>query len=151
AAFAAEVAARRHRGGGHRGGGVSVPSPIPTVPERPRPGVGHQDDLTTRLVTAGAISAVALIVFALGRAATATVATVIVAACALELYEAVRRAGFQPAIPIGILGSAAMVPIAYNYGERAFPLVGAIVAGFTFLWYLARVVHARPLVDAAMT
>ena len=44
-----------------------------------------------------------------------------------------------------------MVGIAYNHGERAFPLVSAVVIGFTLFWYLAKVVHARPMVNAAVT
>ena len=77
--------------------------------------------------------------------------TAIVAAAAFELYEGFRRAGFQPATLIGLLGSAALVGIAYNYGERAFPLVSAVVLGFTLFWYLAKVVNARPMVNAAVT
>ena len=94
---------------------------------------------------------IGLVVFAIGRAATATLVTVIVAIAAFEFYEGVRRAGFQPATVIGLLGSAVLVGIAYNYGERAFPLVGAVVLGFTLFWYLAKVVHARPMVNAAVT
>ena len=92
-----------------------------------------------------------LLAFAIGRAATAVLVTVIVAAAAMELFDGLRRAGFQPATLIGLLGSLAMVGIAYNYGERAFPLVGVIVLGFTLFWYLAKVVHARPMVNAAVT
>jgi phosphatidate cytidylyltransferase len=44
-----------------------------------------------------------------------------------------------------------MVGIAYNHGERAFPLVSAVVIAFTLFWYLAKVVHARPMVNAAVT
>ena len=77
--------------------------------------------------------------------------TAIVAAAAFELYEGFRRAGFQPATLIGFLGSAALVGIAYNYGERAFPLVSAVVLAFTLFWYLAKVVHARPMVNTAVT
>ena len=93
----------------------------------------------------------ALLAFAIGRAATAVLITVIVAVAAMELFDGLRRAGFQPATLIGLLGSLAMVGIAYNYGERAFPLVGVIVLAFTLFWYLAKVVHARPMVNAAVT
>jgi phosphatidate cytidylyltransferase len=77
--------------------------------------------------------------------------TVIVAAAAFELFEGFRRAGFQPATLLGLLGSLSLVGIAYNHGERAFPLVSAVVIGFTLFWYLAKVVHARPMVNAAVT
>src|SRR5262249_21619583 len=109
------------------------------------------DDLTTRIVTAWILAAVGLLAFSIGRVATAVLVTVIVIAAALELFDGLRRAGFQPATLIGLLGSAAMVGIAYNYDERAFPLVTAVVLGFTLFWYLAKVVHARPMVNAAVT
>jgi phosphatidate cytidylyltransferase len=157
--FAAEVAARRaperrarSRARGSRGAaaaagtGYGGDAPAPS-PRR----AGATDDLTTRVVTAAILTAVALLAFAIGRAATAVLVTVIVAAAALELFDGLRRAGFQPATLIGLLGSAAMVGIAYNYGERAFPLVGVIVLAFTLFWYLAKVVHARPMVNAAVT
>ena len=73
------------------------------------------------------LAVVALVCFALGRAATAVLVTVIVAAAAFELFEGFRRAGFQPATLSGSSGSLSLVGIAYNHGERAFPLVTALV------------------------
>jgi phosphatidate cytidylyltransferase len=110
-----------------------------------------RDDLPTRLITGAVLAAVALLAFAIGRAGTAVLVTVIVAAAAFELFEGFRRAGFQPATLLGLLGSLSLVGIAYNHGERAFPLVSAVVVGFTLFWYLAKVVHARPMVNAAVT
>ncbi len=109
------------------------------------------DDLPTRVITAVVLAAVALLAFFVGRAATAVLVTVILAAAAFELFEAFRRAGFQTATLVALLGCAAMTGVAYNYGERAFPLVGAVVIAFTLFWYLAKVVHARPMVNAAVT
>ena len=109
------------------------------------------DDLTTRIITGAVLFAVALLAFVIGRAGTAVLVTVIVAAAAFELFEGFRRAGFQPATLLALLGSLAMVGIAYNHGERAFPLVTAVVVAFTLFWYLAKVVHARPMVNAAVT
>ncbi len=173
--FAAEVAARRAPGRrGRTRGARTAPPPrhdappeavaagafagggydpdAGTVPTRsPRRPATTTDDITTRIVTALILAAVALLAFAIGRAATAVLVTVIVAAAAMELFDGLRRAGFQPATLIGLLGSLAMVGIAYNYGERAFPLVGVIVLAFTLFWYLAKVVHARPMVNAAVT
>ena len=109
------------------------------------------DDLTTRIITGAVLAAVAILAFFIGRAGTAVLVTVIVAAAAFELFEGFRRAGFQPATLLALLGSLSMVGIAYNHGERAFPLVTAVVVAFTLFWYLAKVVHARPMVNAAVT
>jgi phosphatidate cytidylyltransferase len=155
--FAAEVAAkrappRRGRGRAARAGAAATAGAYGAAdPGRPSRGLQMRDEMTTRVVTGVALAVIGLIAFAIGRAATAVLVTVIVAAAAFELYEGIRRAGFQPATLIGLIGSASLVGIAYNYGERAFPLVSAVVVGFTLFWYLAKVVHARPMVNAAVT
>jgi phosphatidate cytidylyltransferase len=123
------------------GSGGATGGPTPTA----------RDDLTTRLVTGVGLAVLGLVCFALGRAATAVLVTVIVTAAAFELYEGFRRAGFQPATLIGLLGCVSIVGVAYNYGERAFGLVTALVVVFTLLWYLTKVVHARPMANAAVT
>jgi phosphatidate cytidylyltransferase len=167
--FAAQVAARRAparrtrtkppRSARSKAGAAAAASPYPTIDDEtdaPRAtGVSRmiptRDDLPTRVITCAVLAAVALLAFVIGRAGTAVLITVIVAAAACELFEAFRRAGFQPATLLGLLGSLSLVGIAYNHGERAFPLVTAVVIGFTLFWYLAKVVNARPMVNAAVT
>ena len=164
--FAAQVAARRAparraRSKPSRTRGRAAPpgSQYPTIEdETDAPHVTASprvtpapDDLTTRVITGAVLAAVALLAFVIGRAGTAVLVTVIVAAAAFELFEGFRRAGFQPATLLALLGSLSMVGIAYNHGERAFPLVSAVVIAFTLFWYLAKVVHARPMVNAAVT
>jgi phosphatidate cytidylyltransferase len=166
--FAAEVAARRSparrttkrarsakpsrtRGAASAAGAAA---PYPSLDDGDDGGARvtpTRDDLPTRIITAVVLAAVALLAFKVGRAGTAVLVTVIVAAAAFELFEGFRRAGFQPATLLGLLGSLSLVGIAYNHGERAFPLVSAVVIGFTLFWYLAKVVHARPMVNAAVT
>ncbi len=168
--FAAEVAARRaparrtrtkaprsarSKGPATAAAGAAFPT-IDDETDAPRPGgvsrmIPTRDDLPTRIITGAILAAVALLAFVIGRAGTAVLITVIVAAAAFELFEGFRRAGFQPATLLGLLGSLSLVGIAYNHGERAFPLVSAVVVGFTLFWYLAKVVHARPMVNAAVT
>ena len=163
--FAAQVAARRAPARRTRTrpprtrGRAAAASQYPTIDDETDAPHGTansrvtptRDDLPTRLITGAVLAAVALLAFAIGRAGTAVLVTVIVAAAAFELFEGFRRAGFQPATLLGLLGSLSLVGIAYNHGERAFPLVSAVVVGFTLFWYLAKVVHARPMVNAAVT
>jgi len=179
AEFAAQVAARRaparrtrtRSSRGSRGRGAAAPAATatsaaastgaryPTIADGGDAGPAAAsarvtptpDDLPTRVITGAVLAAVALLAFTIGRAGTAVLVTVIVAAAAFELFEGFRRAGFQPATLLGLLGSLSLVGIAYNHGERAFPLVSAVVVGFTLFWYLAKVVHARPMVNAAVT
>ncbi len=108
-------------------------------------------DITSRVITAVIVAVIALAAFAAGRPAATFLVTVIVGACAFELYEAFRRAGYHTATVLGLLGCVAIVPVAYNQGERAFPLVTLLVVVFTFLWYLLEVVRARPTINIALT
>jgi phosphatidate cytidylyltransferase len=108
-------------------------------------------DVASRVITAGVVAVVALAAFAAGRPAATFLVTVLVGACAFELYEAFRRAGYHTATVVGLLGCVAIVPVAYDQGERAFPLVGILVVVFTFLWYLLEVVRARPTINIALT
>ena len=62
----------------------------------------------SRVVTAVVLVAVALLAFFVGRAATAVLVTVVLAAAAFELFEGFRRAGFQTATLVALLGCAAM-------------------------------------------
>ena len=162
--FAAQVAARRAparrtRSKPTRARRGAAASQFPTIEDEtdaPHVTAGPRvtaasDDLTTRVITGAVLAAVAILAFVIGRAGTAVLVTVIVAAAAFELFEGFRRAGFQPATLLAILGSLSMVGIAYNHGERAFPLVTAVVVAFTLFWYLFKVVHARPMVNAAVT
>jgi len=81
----------------------------------------------------------------LGPAWVAGLATIIVAIAALEMFEGLRRAGNHPATLLALLGSVALVLAAYNRGTAAYPVVLALVVFFTMIWYLAEVVHARPV------
>jgi phosphatidate cytidylyltransferase len=176
--FAAQVAARRAPSRRNRGkartprgraaagtaaaAGAAAAGDAPEAPRYPtiedeagyapqRGPAPTRDDLPTRVITAVVLVAVALLAFFVGRAATAVLVTVILTAAAFELFEGFRRAGFQTATLVALLGCAAITGVAYNYGERAFPLVGAVVIAFTLFWYLFKVVHARPMVNAAVT
>lgn len=112
---------------------------------------GRPSDTGTRVLTALIVAVVALGAFAGGRGTTMVLATVIVGLSALELYTAFQRGGYHPATAIGLLGCVAIVPVAYNESERAFPMVTILVVAFTFLWYLVEVVRARPVINIGLT
>jgi phosphatidate cytidylyltransferase len=140
---------RASRGDSHGGpGGLEGP------PSFDYPEVEEEEDaadVMPRLVTAGIVAAIALIAFAAGRPVALVLVTLIVGVCAFELYTAFQRAGYHPATVIGLLGCVAIVPLAYHDGEAAFPLIMMLVVGFTFLWYMFEVVHARPTINVGLT
>jgi phosphatidate cytidylyltransferase len=108
-------------------------------------------DLTTRVITGVGIAVLALICLKLGRDATTVLATAIVGLCSLELFTGLQKRGFRPATILAVLGSIAIVPLAFQRGEFAFPFTIAIVTVFTMLWYLFEVVRARPVVNVSVT
>ncbi|MSO78982.1 MAG: phosphatidate cytidylyltransferase [Acidimicrobiia bacterium] len=104
-----------------------------------------------RLVTAAVVAAVALAAFAAGRGPAMILVTVIVGLCAFELYTAFQRVGYHPATLLGLVGCAAVVPLAYNKGERGILIAALLMGAFTFFWYLFEVVHARATVNIALS
>jgi phosphatidate cytidylyltransferase len=110
-------------------------------------------DMTQRVVTGAVLAVVALGAFAAGRSGAILLATLIVGFAAFELYNAFQHAGYHPATVIGLLGCLAIVPMASDSGVtfQAFPLATFLVVGFTFLWYVFEVVHARATVNIGLT
>jgi phosphatidate cytidylyltransferase len=74
---------------------------------------------------------------AISKAAFAVVATIVVLLAQLELYTALRRRGYQPAIPLGLVFGALTMAGAYLKGEGAMLAMAALAVVFTFLWYMA--------------
>lgn len=128
-----------------------VRRPERTRAATPRAEADEPVDVATRVVTGIAVAVVALVCLKLGRDATTVLATLIVGAASFEFLAALQRRGYRPATLLAVVGSAALVPIAYQRGEFAFPFVLAIVTVFTLLWYLLGVVPGRPVVHAAAT
>jgi phosphatidate cytidylyltransferase len=160
---------RRGRGAPERGGGMHAePDPTPEPPlvsaptgslegqvrptERPRPNAGARGaDTSQRVITGAVAGAIAVVAFALGRVPTLVLITALVAVGAAELYEAFRRAGYHTATLVGLLGCVAIVPLAYDQGTEAFPMMIFLVGAVSVLWYLFEVMRARPVVNVALT
>jgi len=97
------------------------------------------------------LGAIFLLFASLGPKYLLVLSAIIVAALTVELYAVLRRAGYKPATLLGLVATIALMFGVYWKGERAIPLVMVLVVVFTFLWYLAGVVHARPTVNVAAT
>ncbi|HEY3722426.1 MAG TPA: phosphatidate cytidylyltransferase [Acidimicrobiia bacterium] len=155
-AFDREVAARRRirprtEAGARASAGGAAARRATRPPDAELVVPGTEPDLTTRVITGVGIAVLALICLKLGRDATMVLATAIVGLASLELFQGLQRRGFRPATILAVLGSIAIVPIAFNRGEFAFPFTLAIVTVFALLWYLFQVVRARPVVNVAVT
>ncbi len=113
-------------------------------------GMGNRD--VGAAVVTGIVLVVLLVVcYLLGTVALLVFSAVAILGCALEAFSMLQRAGFRPATLLGVVGSAGAVAAAYWRGTAALPVVIAVIVCASLLWYLARVVEARPVVNVAVT
>jgi CDP-diglyceride synthetase len=108
-------------------------------------------DLVTAVSSGVAIGVVTVILFKLGSTTALVLCSAVVALAAAELFGVLRRAGYRPATLVGLLGAVGLTVGAYLSGAAAYPLVVALVAVFSLLWYLFKVEQARPVVNVAVT
>jgi phosphatidate cytidylyltransferase len=131
--------------------------PEPVVrrrPQRHRPvggqparGSGAGRDVPTAVAVGVGFAAVALILFALGAKFAALLVFVVLALAAAELFGAVRRAGSQPVVLVGLVATAAFPLAVYWKGLYAFPLVLALAFGACVLWYLLGAAGDAPVLE----
>ena len=108
-------------------------------------------DNTQAILIGVGLGALFLIFAALGPKYLLVLAAVVVVFLNVELFAVLRQAGYKPATLLGLVATLALMFGVYWKGERAIPLVVVLVTVFTFLWYLAGVVRARPTVNIAAT
>src|SRR6266542_2416231 len=107
-------------------------------------------NLPAAIMTGVILAVLALGSLAIGKAAFAIVAGGIVLLAQLELYTAMRRRGFQPAVPLGLAVGGLVLAAGYLKGEAAMASMLALGAVFTPLWYMAIPAKSRRAVVANM-
>jgi phosphatidate cytidylyltransferase len=119
--------------------------------EKPARGGGGGRDMGTAVITGLAIFAAYILVSYLGPAFVLVFATAIITACAMELFNVMRRAGYLPASLLGLVATVSLLLATYWKGEAALPLVLVVTVISTLLWYLMGIIPARPTINAAVT
>jgi phosphatidate cytidylyltransferase len=117
----------------------------------PRPPAAGGRDMTSAVVVGVVLIVVLGGAYLVGPAAMLVLATVVVLASALELYNIIQRSGFRPATLLGLCATVAVMFAAYWRGEQALPLVLVLVFMTSMLWYMFDVVDARPMINVAVT
>jgi phosphatidate cytidylyltransferase len=112
---------------------------------------GSSRNLAAAVGTGLFLAGLFVICYVIGPAALVGLATLAIAGCALEAFGMFQRAGFRPATLVGAVGSGGAVLAAYWKGTAAMPEVFVVVLFASLVWYLARVVDARPVVNVAVT
>jgi len=125
--------------------------PAPGAGGGPVPGSSDGTDISQRVITGIIVAGVLLAAAAVGQRALVVIVLGAVTMAGAELFQALRARGYQPATLLGLVGCASMVLAAYTRGLPAFPLVLTLMVIFSFLWYLAGVVHAKPTMNIAVT
>jgi len=98
------------------------------------------------------IGVVTLVFFKLGNVTAMIVATAVVTLAAVEAYAAFRKAGYRPATLLGLVATVSIMVATYDRGQKALPLVLALLVAFTLLWHLAGVDRgADPVLSTAST
>ncbi len=104
-------------------------------------GTGGDRDMPMAVVVGVGLAALILAAMAVGPAAALAVVTIFLGLAAVEFYNAVRVAGHQPAVLLGLTAVVAMPVAVYWRGEAAMTLVLALSVIFGALWYLMGVSH----------
>ena len=105
--------------------------------QRARPPTDPGRDVQQAALVGVGIAALFLLLAKAGPKYVMVIAIAVIVLAAIELFTALRRAGYKPATLLGIT-AAAMLPIAaYWKGEAAYPVVLFLTAAFGLLWYLA--------------
>jgi len=115
------------------------------------PASGGGRNVAAASATGAGLVVVFAVCYAVGPAALVVLGAIVVGGCSLEAFGMFQRAGFRPATLVAAIGSAGAVLAAYWRGTAALPVVVAVVLLASFVWYLAKVVDARPVVNVAVT
>jgi phosphatidate cytidylyltransferase len=116
-----------------------------------RPGRTGGADMPVRVVTGVAMAVVAIAAFAAGRAPTVALVAVVLGLAAVELTNALRRAGYEPATLLTIVATAAMPVAVYAKGVDGALVVLMLATVFSLLWFLARAGEESPVLNAGVT
>jgi phosphatidate cytidylyltransferase len=125
---------------------TSVEVPTEAEQEPPRPG----RNIPAAILTGALLAVVAAIALLLGKPWFGFVAAAIVLLAQLELYTAIRKAGYQPAVPLGLAVGGLICAGGYLKGEAGILAMTTVGALFTPLWYMATPARHRRAVVANM-
>ena len=113
--------------------------------------VSADRDMPMAVLVGVFLSAVILVALQVGPALALVVATAVLGLAAIEFLSAVRVAGYQPAVVLGLAGVVTMPLAAYWRGMDAIVVVLVLTVVFGALWYLTGVGVEGPVRGLAVT
>jgi len=105
--------------------------------QRSRPPTDPGRDVQQAAAVGAGIAAAFLLLAKAGPKYVMVIAVAVIVLATVELFTALRRAGYKPATLLGITAAVTLPMAAYWKGEAAYPVVLFLTAAFGLLWYLS--------------
>ncbi|MEM8707740.1 MAG: phosphatidate cytidylyltransferase [Actinomycetota bacterium] len=123
------------------GGALSDPAPAVDEPSLGASlgavaGASGERDMPMAIIVGVGLAAVFLAAMAVGPVAALAIVTIALTLAAVEFYNAVRVAGYQPAVLLGLTAVLTLPMAVYWKGEAAIGLVLVLSIVFGSLWYV---------------
>lgn len=115
------------------------------------PAVSSDRDMPMAVLVGVFLSAVILVALQVGPAWALVIATLVLGLAAVEFLSAVRVAGYQPAVVLGLAGVVTTPLAAYWRGMDGIVVVLVLTVVFGTLWYLTGVGVEGPVRGLAVT
>jgi phosphatidate cytidylyltransferase len=144
----------RHARTSTRGGEARPGAHRPAAPPSARRGAPRSDapdDMGSRVAVGVGLILLLVIAYAIGSKALVVLVALVVVAALAETFGMLQRSGFRPATLLGLVASVGLVLGAYWKGLEAVPLAVVLVFAGSMMWYILRIVQARPLANVAVT
>ncbi|MET1048955.1 MAG: phosphatidate cytidylyltransferase [Acidimicrobiales bacterium] len=99
-------------------------------------GGGGGRDMQQAVIVGVGLVVLLFVCAAIGAKALVALVTVVVVLATAEFFTATRRAGYHPAVPVGLVAAGGFVLAAYWRGEGAIPLMLFLVVVTSLCWWL---------------
>jgi phosphatidate cytidylyltransferase len=147
----ATAGAARSAGTGTGARGTAKKAAARSGPRDARAAARRRNDMRTRVITGAVLGVLAIAAFVTGSAATVGLSSIVLGLCVIELSNALRRAGYQPATLLAIVASVGAPIAVYQRGIDALLVIVAITTAFSFLWFLVKAGDESPVLNAGVT
>jgi phosphatidate cytidylyltransferase len=130
---------------------AAAPEPGPAPARAGGSGRPSRDEMGLRVAVGLGLAVTAIAACMLGPKFTVVLVAIVLGVAVAELYSVTRRAGYQPAVLLGIAACVAMPLAVYWRGLDAIPLLGFLTVAFAMLWFLVGAGHESPLLNVGVT
>ena len=116
-----------------------------------RPAPRRRNDMRARVITGVVLGVLAIAAFMSGPAATVGLTSIVLGLCVIEMSNALRRAGYQPATLLAIVAAVGAPVAVYQRGVDGLLVIVAVSTAFSLLWFLAKAGDESPVLNAGVT